>query len=236
MQNTQQERTAMLIGQLALEKLNNSKVAVCGIGGVGSYVAEALARSGVGRLLLIDSDTVALSNCNRQIIALHSTVGQEKTKVMQDRIADIDPSVQVEAKTVFLTADTEEALFDGCDYIVDAIDNVSAKIRLAQIAKEKNIPFIAAMGCGNKLDPSKLKVIDLYKTDTCPLCRVMRRELKNRGIRKCKVVYSPEIPRKPITHQQGRTPPASMIFVPAAAGLMMAAAVVEDLIQECSKE
>ncbi len=224
------ERTAMLIGEEALQKLNHSKVAVCGIGGVGSYVAEALARSGVGELLLIDSDTVALSNCNRQLIALQSTVGQEKTKVMQSRIADIDPEVQVEAKTLFLTAETDASLFDGCDYIVDAIDNVSAKIRLAQIAKEKGIPFIAAMGCGNKLDPQKLKVTDLYKTDTCPLCRVMRRELKNRGITKCKVVYSTEIPRKPITDEQGRIPPASMIFVPAAAGLMIAATVVEDLM------
>lgn len=231
-QESQHVRTEMLVGKDALQKLNHSKVAVCGIGGVGSYVAEALARSGVGELFLIDSDTVALSNCNRQLIALQSTVGQEKTKVMQSRIADIDPAVQVEAKTLFLTADTDPSLFDGCDYIVDAIDNVSAKIRLAQIAKEKNTPFIAAMGCGNKLDPQKLKVTDLFKTDTCPLCRVMRRELKNRGITKCKVVYSPEIPRKPITDEQGRTPPASMIFVPAAAGLMIAATVVDDLLTE----
>ena len=232
MEHTQHARTQMLIGQAALQKLSQSKVAVCGIGGVGSYVAEALARSGVGRLLLIDSDTVALSNCNRQLIALHSTLGQEKTQVMKDRIAQIDPTIQVEAKTLFLTADTEDSLFAGCDYIVDAIDNVSAKIRLAQIANQHNIPIIAAMGCGNKLDPSRLKVTDLYKTDTCPLCRVMRRELKARGIRRCKVVYSPEPPRKPITDEQGRTPPASMIFVPAAAGLMIAAAVVEDLIAE----
>ncbi len=232
MQESQHVRTEMLVGKDALQKLNTCKVAVCGIGGVGSYVAEALARSGVGELLLIDSDTVALSNCNRQLIALHSTVGQEKTKVMQARIADIDPAVQVEAKTLFLTAETDASLFDGCDYIVDAIDNVSAKIRLAQIAKEKGIPFIAAMGCGNKLDPSKLKITDLYKTDTCPLCRVMRRELKNRGITKCKVVYSTEIPHKPMTDEQGRTPPASMIFVPAAAGLMIAATVVEDLTKE----
>ena len=226
MQNTIHERTAMLIGEGALQKLNNSKVAVCGIGGVGSYVAEALARSGIGELLLIDSDTVALSNCNRQLIALHSTVGQEKTKVMQTRIADIDPEVQVEAKTMFLTAETEAELFDGCDYIVDAIDNVSAKIRLAQIAKEKEIPFIAAMGCGNKLDPSQLKVTDLYKTDTCPLCRVMRRELKNRGILHHKVVYSKEEPVNPT----GQRMPASISFVPSAAGLVLAGAVIRDLI------
>jgi tRNA A37 threonylcarbamoyladenosine dehydratase len=232
MEQNQHARTEMLIGQAAVKKLSQSKVAVCGIGGVGSYVAEALARSGVGKLLLIDSDTVALSNCNRQLIALHSTLGQEKTQVMKDRIAQIDPTIAVEAKTLFLTADTEAALFADCDYIVDAIDNVSAKIRLAQIATDGNIPIIAAMGCGNKLDPSRLKVTDLYKTDTCPLCRVMRRELKTRGIKKYKVVYSPEPPRKPITDEQGRTPPASMIFVPAAAGLMMAAAVVEDLIAE----
>lgn len=228
--DTRHARTQMLIGEENLEKLKNSKVAVCGIGGVGSYVAEALARSGVGKLLLIDSDTVALSNCNRQLIALQSTIGQEKTKVMKERIADIDPQVQVEAKTIFLTAETPVELFEGCDYIVDAIDNVSAKIRLAQIAKDNDISFIAAMGCGNKLDPSRLKVTDLYKTETCPLCRVMRRELKNRGIYKCKVVYSPESPKKPITQQEGRTPPASMIFVPAAAGLMIAATVVQDLI------
>jgi tRNA A37 threonylcarbamoyladenosine dehydratase len=230
--DTQHARTEMLIGKENLEKLKNSKVAVCGIGGVGSYVAEALARSGVGELLLIDSDTVALSNCNRQLIALHSTLEQEKTQVMKKRIADIDPQIAVEAKTMFLTAETDETLFDDCDYIVDAIDNVSAKIRLAQIAKDNNISFIAAMGCGNKLDPSRLKVTDLYKTETCPLCRVMRRELKNRGIYKCKVVYSPEPPQKPITQQEGRTPPASMIFVPAAAGLMIAATVVQDLMEK----
>ncbi|MBR6549407.1 MAG: tRNA threonylcarbamoyladenosine dehydratase [Clostridia bacterium] len=230
MQNTIHERTAMLIGETALQQLKNSKVAVCGIGGVGSYVAEALARSGVGNLLLIDSDTVSLSNCNRQLIALQNTVGQEKTKVMQQRIAQIDPTLQVEATTLFLTADTPAELFEGCDYIVDAIDNVSAKIRLAQIAKDHQIPLIAAMGCGNKLDPAKLKVTDLFKTDTCPLCRVMRRELKARGITKCKVVYSTELPRKPITQESGKIPPASMIFVPAAAGLMIAATVVEDLI------
>lgn len=231
MQNTQYERTVMLIGREGLFRLKNSKVAVCGIGGVGSYAAEALARSGVGRLLLIDGDRVSLSNCNRQMIALHSTVGREKTAVMQQRIADIDPTVQTEAKTLFLTADTDTALFDGCDYIVDAIDTVSAKIRLAEIARDRGIPLIAAMGCGNKTDPSRLVLTDLFKTDTCPLCRVMRRELRNRGIGRCKVVYSTEPPRKPITDAPGRTAPASMIFVPASAGLLMAAEVVRELTE-----
>lgn len=229
MDNTQHERTIMLIGQEAFATLQTKKVAVCGVGGVGSYVAESLARSGVGSLLLIDNDTISLSNCNRQLPALHSTLDLPKVQVMANRISNIDPTVQVEPQELFLTAETPACLFDGCHYIVDAVDNVTAKLRLIEIAKELNIPIISAMGCGNKLDPAKLVITDLFKTDTCPLCRVMRRECKVRGIHKLKVIYSTEPPRKPITKEEGRTPPASMIFVPATAGLMIGAEIVKDL-------
>ena len=229
MNGTQHERTIMLIGQEAFSTLQTQKVAVCGVGGVGSYVAESLARSGVGSLLLIDNDTVSLSNCNRQLPALHSTLDMPKVKVMANRIADIDSQITVDPRELFLTAETPVSLVEGCHYIVDAVDNVTAKLRLIEIAKELNIPIISAMGCGNKLDPSKLLITDLFKTDTCPLCRVMRRECKVRGIHKLKVIYSTEPPRKPITAEEGRTPPASMIFVPATAGLMIGAEIIKDL-------
>lgn len=232
MNQTQHQRTIMLIGQEAFTTLQTKKVAVCGVGGVGSYVAESLARSGVGSLLLIDNDTISLSNCNRQLPALHSTLGIPKVQVMASRIGDIDPQIQVDPKELFLTAETPASLFEGYDYIVDAVDNVTAKLRLIEIAKELNIPIISAMGCGNKVDPAKLVITDLFKTDTCPLCRVMRRECKVRGIHKLKVVYSTEPPRKPITKEEGRTPPANMIFVPATAGLMIGAEIVKDLIEE----
>ncbi len=232
MNQTQHQRTIMLIGEEAFTTLQTKKVAVCGVGGVGSYVAESLARSGVGSLLLIDNDTISLSNCNRQLPALHSTLGKPKVQVMASRIGDIDPQIQVAPKELFLTAETPASLFEGYDYIVDAVDNVTAKLRLIEIAKELNIPIISAMGCGNKVDPSKLMITDLFKTDTCPLCRVMRRECKIRGIHKLKVIYSTEPPRKPITKEEGRTPPASMIFVPATAGLMIGAEIVKDLIEE----
>ena len=232
MNQTQHQRTIMLIGQEAFTALQTKKVAVCGVGGVGSYVAESLARSGIGSLLLIDNDTISLSNCNRQLPALHSTLGKPKVQVMASRIGDIDPQIQVDPKELFLTAETPASLFEGYDYIVDAVDNVTAKLRLIEIAKELNIPIISAMGCGNKVDPAKLVITDLFKTDTCPLCRVMRRECKVRGIHKLKVVYSTEPPRKPITKEEGRTPPASMIFVPATAGLMIGAEIVKDLMEE----
>ena len=232
MDNTQHERTIMLIGEDSFYSLQTKKVAVCGVGGVGSYVAESLARSGVGSLLLIDNDTISLSNCNRQLPALHSTLDLPKVQVMANRIADINPEITVDPKELFLTAETPASLFEGCRYIVDAVDNVTAKLRLIEIAKELNIPIISAMGCGNKLDPAKLVITDLFKTDTCPLCRVMRRECKVRGIHKLKVIYSTEPPRKPITKEEGRTPPASMIFVPATAGLMIGAEIVKDLIEE----
>lgn len=232
MNHSQHERTRMLIGQEAFSFLGTQKVAVCGVGGVGSYTAESLARSGVGTLLLIDNDVLSLSNCNRQIEALHSTLNQPKVTAMAERIADIDPAVTVETQQLFLTAQTPSSLFEGCDYIVDAIDNITAKLRLIEIAKELNIPIISAMGCGNKLHPEQLKITDLYKTDTCPLCRVMRRECKVRGIKKLKVIYSTEPPIKPITTQEGRTPPASMIFVPATAGLMMGAEIINHFLKE----
>lgn len=227
----QHQRTQMLIGAEHLHRLQQCKIAVCGLGGVGSYAAEALARSGIGRLLLIDHDIISISNCNRQLPALHSTIGKEKTAVMQQRIQDIDPAIQVEAHSLFLTQNTEPALFHGCHYIVDAVDNVTAKLRLAQLASTLEIPIISAMGCGNKLDPTLLQVTDLYQTNTCPLCRVMRRECKKRNIPSLKVVYSTETPYKPKSQAaETASPPASMIFVPASAGLMMAAEVVKDLL------
>ena len=223
--NEQYSRSVMLMGEDAFRRLRSAKVAVCGIGGVGSYAAEGLARSGVGPLMLIDHDTVALSNCNRQLPALHSTLGQSKAEVMKARIADIDPEITVEALPLFLTGETEASLFEGCDYIVDAVDNVTAKLRLAEISLLTGIPLIAAMGCGNKTDPSLLQITDLFKTETCPLCKVMRRECKARGIHRLTVIFSKEPPHRAM---EGSTP-ASTVFVPATAGLRMAAYVTDAL-------
>ncbi|MBE6680439.1 MAG: tRNA threonylcarbamoyladenosine dehydratase [Ruminococcaceae bacterium] len=227
-------RTERLIGANAIEKLKNSHVAVFGIGGVGSYTVEALARAGVGALTLIDSDAVAESNINRQIIALHSTVGQSKVEVAARRIADINPDCHVICHKKFVLPENLcEFDFDSFDYIVDAIDTVSAKLALAEIATEKNIPIICSMGTGNKLDPLLFEVTDVYKTSVCPLARVMRTELKKRGIKKLKVLYSKEEPIKVETVSEGirRAVPASISFVPSAAGLIIAGEVIKDLIK-----
>lgn len=231
-------RTAMLLGSGAMEKLKNAHVAVFGIGGVGSYVAEALARAGVGALDLFDSDTVSLSNINRQLVALHSTVGRYKTEVMKERILDINPDCRVSAHNVFYLPENAHLYpLEDYDYIADAIDTVSAKITLAVKAREAGVPLIASMGTGNKLDPSRLSVTDLSKTEGCPLARVMRRELRARGILHLKVVYSSEpvvqapedAPKPP---QEGtRIPPASISFVPSSAGLMLAGEIIKDLIK-----
>ena len=184
-------RTAMLIGSEALEKLKNARVAVFGVGGVGGFICEALARVGVGEIHLFDNDTVSLSNINRQLIALHSTVGRLKTEVMRDRILDINPDCRVTVHNVFYLPENANLYpLDGYDYIADAIDTVSAKIELAVRARNANVPLISSMGTGNKLDPSRLTVTDLSKTEGCPLARVMRRELRARGITHLKVVYS----------------------------------------------
>lgn len=229
-------RTAMLIGGEALEKLKNARVAVFGIGGVGSYICEALARVGIGAIDLFDSDTVSLSNINRQLVALHSTVGRFKTEVMRDRILDINPLCRVTVHNVFYLPENADLYpLDAYDYIADAIDTVSAKIELAVRAREAGVPLISSMGTGNKLDPSRLLITDLSKTEGCPLARVMRRELRARGITHQKVVYSSEPPKKPrfVPCDRGeRIPPASISFVPSAAGLLIAGEITKDLTKE----
>ncbi|MCR4956245.1 MAG: tRNA threonylcarbamoyladenosine dehydratase [Lachnospiraceae bacterium] len=224
--DTQFTRTQMLLGVDAVEKLKQSKVAVFGVGGVGGYVVEALARSGVGSIVLVDKDAVSVSNINRQIIATTSTVGRDKVDVMKERILDICPKVQVEArKCFFLPENAGEFPFEEYDYVVDAVDTVTAKIALVMRAKEYNVPIISCMGAGNKLDPTGFMVSDIYKTEVCPLAKVMRHELKKRGIKKLKVVYSKE---QPIKHE-GENVPGSVAFVPSVAGLIIAGEVIKDL-------
>lgn len=226
-------RTELLLGSEGMEKLQNSKVAVFGIGGVGGYVTEALARSGVGALDLFDSDKVSESNINRQIIALHSTVGRYKVDVMKERIADINPDIQVRAnRCFFLPENAGDYDLTIYDYIVDAVDTVTAKLELAVRADAAGVPIISSMGAGNKLEPSMFEVADIYKTSVCPLAKVMRKELKERGIRKLKVVYSRELPKTPrilINDGRKRAVPGSVAFVPSAAGLVIAGEVIKDL-------
>ena len=222
-------RTEMLIGESTLTKLKNSRVAVFGVGGVGSYVVEALARSGVGTLDLIDNDTVNITNINRQLIALHSTVGRFKVDCAKERIMDINPKARVNVyKKFYLPENAEEFDFSRYDYIVDAIDTVTAKIDIIQRAENLGIPVISSMGTGNKLEPTQFEVTDIYRTEGCPLARVMRRELKARGIKKLKVVYSKEKPLK-CGEENGKPIPASISFVPSVAGLIIAGEVVKDL-------
>ncbi len=248
---TQFSRTELLFGKEAMDKLAGSKVAVFGIGGVGGYVCEALVRSGVGAFDLIDDDKVCLTNLNRQIIATRSTVGKYKTDVMRDRMLDINPKVDVEVhKCFFLPENADDFPWDSYDYVVDAVDTVTAKIALVMKCKEKNIPIISSMGAGNKLDGSQFKVADIYKTKVCPLAKVMRRELKKRGVKKLKVVYSEEIPTRPIEDMaiscrnhcicppgaehkctERRDIPGSVAFVPSVAGLIIAGEVAKDLIK-----
>lgn len=220
-------RTETLIGIKSLEKLKNSHIAVFGIGGVGGYVSEALARSGVGCLDIIDNDTVSLSNINRQIIATHSNIGKSKTDVMKERIMDINPDCVVNTHNIFYLPENS-ANFDlsKYDYIVDAVDTVTAKIELIVKAHESQTPIISCMGTGNKLDPTKFEIADIYKTSVCPLAKVMRYELKKRGIKKLKVLYSKELPVK----TESRTP-ASIATCPAVAGLIIANEVINDIIK-----
>lgn len=222
-------RTERLLGAAALEKLNKSRVAVFGIGGVGGHAAEALVRSGVGTLDIIDGDKVALSNINRQIIALHSTVGMPKTKAAAERFLDINPNLKLKCFQFRLSEETVgEFDFAKYDYVVDAVDDVRAKVLLAVKCKESQTPLISSMGAGNKLDPTKFQVDDIYKTSVCPLARVMRRELKNRGIERLKVVFSTEPPHAP-TKEGERVVPASCAFVPSVAGLIIAGEVIRDI-------
>ena len=239
--NQQFERTRLLFGREAMEKLAASRVAVFGIGGVGGYVVEALARCGVGALDLIDNDKVALSNLNRQIIATLDSVGREKTLVMKERILSINPDCRVEVHNCFYLPETRDRFdFSAYDYVVDAVDTVTAKIDLVLSAGAAGTPIISSMGTGNKIDPSMFEVADIYKTSVDPLARVMRRELKKRGVKRLKVVYSREEPRKTLEPERleevreaeaplRRSIPASNAFVPPSAGLLIASEVVRDL-------
>lgn len=223
-------RTELLIGAQGVRRLAQATVAVFGIGGVGSFAVEALARAGVGRLILVDNDLVALTNLNRQLPATHSTLGKPKVEVMRARILDINPDAQVEIhQTFYMPGDGDALVRPEYNYLVDAIDTVTAKIDLIVQAREKGIPVISAMGAGNKLDPTRFEVADLSQTTVCPLARVMRRELKKRGILQLKVVYSRETP---ITLPgDGQKPvPGSISFVPSVAGLILAGEVIRDLV------
>lgn len=245
-------RTQLLLGDEAMNKLAASRVAVFGVGGVGGYVCEALIRSGVGAIDLVDDDKVCLTNLNRQIIATRKTIGQYKTQVMKERILDINPDAKVEVHNCFFLPETADDFeFEKYDYVVDAVDTVTAKIALVMKCKEKNVPIISSMGAGNKLDASAFRVADIYKTKVCPLAKVMRRELKKRGVKKLKVVYSEEMPIKPLEDMssscktncicppgaqhkctQRRAIPGSVAFVPSVAGLIIAGEVVKDLIKD----
>ena len=218
------ERTELLIGEEAVKKLEKAHVAVFGIGGVGGYVTEALARSGVGELTIVDKDKVDITNINRQIIALHSTLGKPKVAVMEERLKDINPDIKVNAKELFFLPDTADQFdFEEYDYIVDAVDTVTAKLAIVEKAHRESTPVISAMGAGNKLDPSKFEVTDISKTSVCPLARVMRKELKARGINHLKVVYSTEEPK------QRSDTVASIATVPSVCGLLLASEVIKDL-------
>ena len=243
-------RTELLLGKESLQKLSQCRVAIFGIGGVGSYAAEGLARSGIGHFVLVDDDVVCLTNLNRQLIATHKTVGKPKVEIMKERILDINPKAEVEIRRTFYTADNAGD-FDylSFDYIVDAIDTITSKLILIEKAKEANVPIISSMGAGNKLDPTRFEIADIFKTSVCPLARVMRRELKQRGISSLKVVYSKEEPLRPKSDEcdsckdhcvcpketKGRCLvrrqiPGSISFVPSVAGLIIASEVVKDLL------
>ena len=232
-------RTELLLGEAAMEKLYHARVAVFGIGGVGGYTVEALARAGVGSLDLIDSDTVSVSNINRQILATHSTVGKLKVDVAKARVLDINPSCTVRTYPCFYLPDTADQFdFTEYDYIVDCIDTVTGKLQLVERAVAAGTPIICSMGTGNKLDPAAFQVADISKTSMCPLARIMRKELKKRGIHHLKVVYSQEEARKPDVDEEElkrigkRQIPGSVAFVPGAAGLILAGEVVKDLIEK----
>ena len=228
MEETWTNRTELLIGKEAIKKLEKAKVAVYGIGGVGSFVVEGLARSGVGHLVLIDNDVVSISNLNRQIHANHQTIGKRKIEVMKERILSINPQLKVE---IYMAQEIEEGeeniINNSFDYIVDAVDTVKTKIKLIEKAKKEQVPILSCMGTGNKLDPSKFEITDIQKTSICPLARVMRKELKNKGIKKIKVLYSKEEPIR----IEGQKILGSISFVPSVAGLMIAGEVIKDIIR-----
>ncbi|MBE5901412.1 MAG: tRNA threonylcarbamoyladenosine dehydratase [Lachnospiraceae bacterium] len=248
-------RTRLLLGEEAMTGLQNKRVAIFGIGGVGGYVCEALVRSGVGHFDLIDDDNVCLTNLNRQIIATRKTVGRDKVEVMKERMLDINPEVDVRThKCFFLPENADTFPFEEYDYVVDAVDTVTAKIEIIMRCKALNVPVISCMGAGNKLDPSRFKVADIYKTTMCPLAKVMRHEMKKRGVKKLKVVYSDEKPVRPLEDMSNscrnhcicppgaahkcterRDIPGSIAFTPAAAGLVLASEVLKDLTNGFSR-
>lgn len=244
-------RTELLIGKEGIEKLNNSKVAVFGIGGVGSFVVEGLVRAGVENFILVDDDKICLTNLNRQIIATRKTIGKPKVEIAKERILEINPNANVEIHQEFFLPNSKEILDSTVSYIVDSVDTVTAKIELVMRANKLNIPIISSMGTGNKLDPTKFEVADIYKTSVCPLAKVMRKELKARGIKKLKVVYSKEEPIKLEEHMEASCKencicppdtkrkcstrnqvPGSISFVPSVAGLIIAGEVIKDLIEK----
>lgn len=228
---TQFARTELIIGKENVNKLNKSKVAVFGMGGVGSFVIEGLVRAGIGNFILVDNDTVDLTNLNRQIIATQETIGQPKVEVAKNRILEINPNAKVVVYKEFFLPESKEILDESIDYVVDAIDTITGKIEIIIRAKKMGIPIISAMGTGNKLDPTKFEVTDIYKTSICPLAKVMRKELRNRGIEKLKVVYSKEKPIKPEIIE-GQKVPGSVSFVPSVAGLIISGEVIKDIIKE----
>lgn len=244
-------RTELLIGKEGIEKLQNAKVAIFGIGGVGSFVVEGLARAGIGNFILIDDDKVCLTNLNRQIIATRKTIGKNKVEVARDRILEINPNANVEIHQEFFMPDSDEILDNTVDYIVDSVDTVTAKVELVVRANRLNIPIMSCMGTGNKLDPTRFEVTDIYKTSVCPLAKVMRKELKARGIKKLKVVYSKEEPIKPNENCENscknncicppgtkrkctirKQVPGSISFVPSVAGLIIAGEVIKDILKK----
>ncbi len=226
-------RTEILISKENIEKLHNSKVAIFGIGGVGSFVVEGLVRSGIENFILVDNDTISLTNLNRQIIATTKTIGMPKVEVARDRILEINPNANIEIYKEFFMPDSKEILNSSISYIIDAVDTVTSKIELVIRANKLNIPIISCMGTGNKLDPTKFEIADIYKTSVCPLAKVMRKELKARGINRLKVVYSKEEPIKlnEIHQNEGRQVPGSISFVPSVAGLIIAGEVIKDIIK-----
>lgn len=232
------DRTKRLLGAEAMNKLKNSHVAVFGIGGVGGHAADALIRSGIGEITIVDSDEVAESNINRQLIATTKTVGRKKVEVMKEHLLEINPEVMVHVYDCFFLPETKDQFdFSAYDYVIDAVDTVTAKLALVEACKEAGVPIVSSMGAGNKLDPTAFEITDIYKTSVCPLAKVMRKELKARGIKKLKVVYSKEIPLEPIEDEafvsdevrRRRATPGSIAFVPSVAGLILAGEVVKDL-------
>lgn len=231
MEESQFSRTELLLGEKSVEKLAKKRIAVFGVGGVGGFVCEGLVRAGIGEIDIIDKDTVAVSNLNRQLIALHSTVGQNKVDVLEERLKDINPKLILRKYKCFFLPETSDNFdFKQYNYVVDAIDTVTGKIELVLKAEEAGVPIISAMGAGNKLDPTAFQVADIYKTSVCPLARVMRRELKKRGIEKLKVVYSKEEPVKPAFAEGEETVPGSVSFVPSVMGLIIAGEIVKELL------